>query len=212
MTDKDSRPAEDKAEDTSTGESRTRSGSRPEDDVRPAEDPTPAYFAAAAQTSQFDQSSLYQGGGSIAQSLANPSEGLVAAEEAVDKANLADQKERAKASPLVREGSGGSGDTGGGVDDLTVAELKDRLDNKGIEYTSADKKADLQAKLSEAEAPKTAAVATEPAKESEAPKAAASSQMARPQASTPPRSATPSTPTKATQAKSSPATSKEEKK
>ena len=68
-----------------------------EEEAAPLEDPTAIFNAAIAQASQYDQSGTAVGAAPVSQAMANPPETLVAAEEAVDKANLADQKERKKA-------------------------------------------------------------------------------------------------------------------
>lgn len=50
---------------------------------------------------------------------------------------------------LAEGNTGESGESDEGYEGYTVAELKEELDNKGIEYSSSDKKADLVALLEE---------------------------------------------------------------
>lgn len=72
------------------------------------------------------------------------------AEEAKKAAKQADE---IRATGTMAEGkTDRSSPSGGSYDDMTVADLKAELENRGIEYNSSDKKADLVAALEEDDA------------------------------------------------------------
>lgn len=67
------------------------------------------------------------------------------------KARIAEREQRAEEAKKQASANPADGDDGGdgeeGYNSWTVAELKEELDNRGIEYAASDKKADLVAKL-----------------------------------------------------------------